>query len=275
MPPGDDPDSLLRNDPAAWPGLVAGAQPLVDYVLEAVVASLDLTQPRAKSQAVERVAPLLYEIGEAIQQAHYVGLLSRRLGIADQDIRAKVREVRHGGRQAARQIVRAETAAARAVVAPEDYLLGLLLRYPDVATGLIDTIAPDDFTDARNRLIWEALRARLHAEGAAAPDQLRTSLDETLGERCTALLAQQHAGKELYVERARAEIIQALRTIRERRERQERDYWQSALREAQAGDESVDLATVQQRLAVLASGDRQRAYYPPPSPYFRDIRDKA
>ncbi|MER3486323.1 MAG: hypothetical protein C4345_10460 [Chloroflexota bacterium] len=39
----------------------------------------------------------------------------------------------------------------------------------------------------------------------------------------------------------------------------------------QAKDEEA-LASLKQQLAALA--ERHRAYYPPPSPYFRDTRDK-
>jgi DNA primase len=272
LPAGEDPDSLLRKEPAAWPGLVEQAEPLIDYVLRAVLGALDLTQPRAKSEAVDRLAPMLHEVGDAIQQAHYINILSRRLGLAERVIEDKIRAVRRGSLQAARQAIRAEAAAARVAVAPEDYLLGLLLRYPEAAAGLIEMVTPDDFTDARNRLLWEQLRARLPHDGAAAAERLQATLDEALAERFTTLLDRQRAAKELYLAQAREEALQALKTARQRRERQLREYYQSMMREAEAS--GAELAEVQQQVAALADGSRHRAFYPRPSPYFKDIRDK-
>ena len=256
LPAGEDPDSLLRKDAGAWPGLVEQAEPLTDYVMRAVLDGLDLTQPRAKSEAVQRLAPLLRELGGAVQQAHYVGLLSRRLGIDERTVAA---EVRRGVLREARKAVQAEAAEARAVVTPEDYLMGLLLRYPDVAADLTGMIAPEDFTDTHNRLLWERLRARVASDGAAAAERLAADLDEALDEHRAALLERSRGGPELPPAVAREQMVETHKKIRAERDRQQREYWLGVLREIEAGAEGPDLVTVQQHLAALADGSRYRA----------------
>ncbi|MGH2538607.1 MAG: DNA primase, partial [Candidatus Promineifilaceae bacterium] len=47
LPAGTDPDELIRDDPAAWPGLVEAARPIVAHVIEVVTAGLDLSDPKA------------------------------------------------------------------------------------------------------------------------------------------------------------------------------------------------------------------------------------
>ena len=57
LPEGKDPDEFLRAHPGDWPALVAGAEPLLDFVLRAVVGGIDLADPKAKSAAVAQLAP--------------------------------------------------------------------------------------------------------------------------------------------------------------------------------------------------------------------------
>jgi DNA primase len=272
LPGGEDPDSLLRGDPAAWPGLVDAARPLVDYVIEALLASADLTQPSGKRQVIDGVAPVLRELGDAVAEAHYANILSRRLGIGEGVI---LNEIRRRELKAARQEARVQAAEARAPFPVEEYLLGLCLRYPTEAAGLADRIAADAFTDARDRLIWEGLRGRLAADGAAAVERLTAALDEALAERVAALLGRLSGQTELTPARAREEIVEALKRVHSRRDEQSRDYWQTLLREVEAGGEGPDRETIVRNLAALVEATRHQAYYPRPSPYFKDIRDKA
>jgi DNA primase len=274
LPAGEDPDSLLRREAAAWPRLVEAAQPLVDYVLAAHLAAADLSQPAGKRQVVDAVAPLLRELGDAVAQAHYVGQLSRRLGIDERIIFGEIARRERPDLRAARQAVRAEAAEARAIFPAEDYLLGLLLRYPAEAAGFVDRIAVEEFTDTRHRLIWEALRARLPVDGAAAPARLSETLDAALIELAAALEGRLRAQTELPPARAREEIVETLKHVRRRRDDQARDYWQALLREVEAGGDGPDRETIIRHLAELASATRHQTYYPRPSPYFRDIRDR-
>ncbi|MFO7537951.1 MAG: DNA primase, partial [Chloroflexota bacterium] len=49
MPPGEDPDSIIRQDPARWPALLEQAKPVVAYVIDTAVADLDFNDPKAKT----------------------------------------------------------------------------------------------------------------------------------------------------------------------------------------------------------------------------------
>jgi DNA primase len=56
LPEGKDPDEYLRAHPSEWPKLVSTAEPLLDFVMRAVVGKLDLSDPRAKSATVGQLA---------------------------------------------------------------------------------------------------------------------------------------------------------------------------------------------------------------------------
>ena len=53
------------------------ARPAVDYFFDLVRRDLDLTGAQGKSEAVERLAPLIREVANEVQRAHYVQQLAR------------------------------------------------------------------------------------------------------------------------------------------------------------------------------------------------------
>ena len=48
MPPGQDPDDVIRRSPEEWRRLVASAKPLLEFVITAMAASVDPSAPQAK-----------------------------------------------------------------------------------------------------------------------------------------------------------------------------------------------------------------------------------
>ena len=46
LPPGLDPDDIIRKDPAQWEAIIQSAQPTVDYVIDVLTRDLDLTDAR-------------------------------------------------------------------------------------------------------------------------------------------------------------------------------------------------------------------------------------
>jgi DNA primase len=53
MPPGRDPDEVIREEPERWPHLVHNAKPVLDYLFGAIAARHDMTVPRERAAAAE------------------------------------------------------------------------------------------------------------------------------------------------------------------------------------------------------------------------------
>lgn len=77
LPAGQDPDDVVRTDANLWRELVNSAQPVVDYYFELARGELDLATAQGKSEAVERLAPLIYEVADEVKRAHYTQQLAR------------------------------------------------------------------------------------------------------------------------------------------------------------------------------------------------------
>lgn len=83
LPEGQDPDSLIRAEPEAWPRLLAEARPVVDYVIQVVAAELAPDDAKGKSAAADQVLPLIADIADPVEQDHYLNKLAKTLGIGD------------------------------------------------------------------------------------------------------------------------------------------------------------------------------------------------
>ncbi|MCB9157281.1 MAG: DNA primase [Caldilineaceae bacterium] len=90
MPSGRDPDDVVRQDAALWEKLVAEAQPLVDFYFQVVATQYDLQTAQGKGAAVSELAPLIAELGDEIEQQHYIQQLSRLIQIDETTITGRV-----------------------------------------------------------------------------------------------------------------------------------------------------------------------------------------
>lgn len=77
LPEGKDPDDVVRADANLWRELVNNAQPVVDYYFDLARSELDLGTAAGKSEAVDRLAPLILEVGDEVKRAHYTQQLAR------------------------------------------------------------------------------------------------------------------------------------------------------------------------------------------------------
>ncbi len=214
LPAGQDPDEVIRRDPAEWRQLVEAAEPVVAYVIRVLTAGRDLDDPKVKTEIAATVLPLIEDVAQPIERDTYRQKLARVLRV---DVRAlSVRPT--GRRQSPRQ--RPETpagtnqpgaaepaeAATREPAAEldtprlrlETYCLGSLLRQPELlyradrelqALGL-SKLAADDFVAVEHQLIFSALAAALEQVEDEPADHLAAQLDPALHGRLAALQAE-------------------------------------------------------------------------------------
>lgn len=91
MPPGLDPDDVIRRNAQEWQALVAQAQPLVDFYFRLITEQFDLTSAQGKGLAVAEIAPLIAELDDEIERKHYTQKLSRAVQIDEVTIDSRVK----------------------------------------------------------------------------------------------------------------------------------------------------------------------------------------
>src|SRR6266545_1497624 len=99
LPDGKDPDELILESPDRWRKVIAAAKPVIEHALDGVVREHDIATAQGKAEAAEALVPLLLDIPDPIQRAHYVELSAQRLHV---DSTALVQRL--GGEQSRRGV---------------------------------------------------------------------------------------------------------------------------------------------------------------------------
>ncbi len=199
MPHGQDPDEIIHDDPARWRELVDHAEPLVDFYFRVMTRDLDLKAPRGKTIAVRRLMPIIREIGDGVQRAHYTQQLARLVQVSEQTIMQEIAQ--HPPRRAARGIKPpiadpATSSRVEGTVDPalrtnsklDEYCLTLALHTPEHLPR-IDFLEAEDFSEADSRALFIALREFALQAELFDREAFRESLDDALKTRCDDLLA--------------------------------------------------------------------------------------
>lgn len=96
LPDGQDPDELLAQDPTHWPALVANAMPAMEFYIQVLTRDLNLEEYADKRTAFERLAPLVLQIPNQLEQTHYIQRLVTVLHIDEIMLRRELRRVAAG-----------------------------------------------------------------------------------------------------------------------------------------------------------------------------------
>ncbi len=184
LPDGKDPDDVIKADTGVWSGLVEHAMPVVEYVFDAVSASLDLNKVAGRAKARDRLYPVVNGITDVVRRAFYLQKLARMLGVTDSSLEAAMRK---RGVGSAKQGIKAAGTEAKVKEtlfksATEEYCLALLLRSPELrVTG--QDLTPEYFQNSENREIFVAWRDK-----NGTLDEIKQEVDITIHDHLSELV---------------------------------------------------------------------------------------
>lgn len=233
LPAGQDPDELIRADPARWRALIESAPPVLDFLLTQVLHQYDVRTAQGKQQAVEALVPTLREVADDVERAHYAQRLAALVGLPDYVIEELARPPTHVARPA----------PPAPVARPdrlEEYALALI-----ALGGPVGAVAETDLAQPDTRALLAWLRAGGAAEGAVPPAALTAAW-----ERVQALVAE---NQQLTPAQVREELDNTALELRKRRVAREWQEIESLVR-GSPGEVPSDLAA---RLADLAAQRRE------------------
>ncbi len=199
LPPGLDPDDLVKQNPAEWERRVAASKPVPEYYFSALVSDLDLNTSTGKEEAAERLLPVIRdELDSPVEKGHYLQWLARLTRVDERQLTQRFqalgrRLTDYSSPQPARAATpKREPTNGRDTVSAakprqfglEEVLLGWLMREPaalDALQKALDgqSLAPltaADFSAGDNQALFESL---------AAGDDV--NIDTTLSSHATAI----------------------------------------------------------------------------------------
>lgn len=224
LPPGRDPDEVMRESPERWLRLIADAKPVMDYYFDALSADLDLTTAKGKAEVVTRLGPLVAELGNRVQRAHYLQQLSRMVQVDEATLWQQIRQA-GGHRQPVRhsQPEQAERQPQQAGLGLDEHCLSFALYYPDLLqqadevlrTWEEEPLAAGDLSRPEDRAILDGWRAWLNGGGTRqARAEFFDTLEEHLQDRVTVLVSAQAGRPPLPEERLRSDVLDAVTRLR-------------------------------------------------------------
>ena len=167
LPAGQDPDTLIRNDSSLWESTVAEAQPLLDFVIPALVKRTDLSVQDNVVKIVSELARLINQLDDS-DQYPYLEKLSNQLNIPLEILRASIGG-RGGGQRRRRRGNDQYDSGADLEISPgiltgetaepvEEYVLALLIQHPNLIEGVRET-DPQFFRHTENRQLFTRMLA--------------------------------------------------------------------------------------------------------------------
>jgi len=265
LPPGHDPDSLLRAEgPEALRALLDGAPALLSFVLDKALAEEDLGSSRGRATAHARVALLLSKVSNAEEATALAREAGRRLGVDATQLWIEAQQLQ--GARARGRKVEPEVRASRSAAVPwappsfaERDLLALLLHVEEARLELLGILEDEDIAHSGLRELLAALRRAPDARPEALMVDLASEAERGL---LAALLVEERRSSD-----TQAMIGELKKRYDIRRRKQRVRQASQAIARAQAAGEPAE-ATLEDDLRSLqreAEAVRGLALTPPPA----------
>ena len=217
-----DPDALIRTDSERWKSVISEAQPLLDFVIPALVQRADLNVPDSRAKIVKELARLINRLDD-MDQHDYWRKLAAELGVPLESLQASIAGVGNRRQRGRRNSPPWESAEEPQIDVSsnalrtqdsdpiEEYALSILIQNPDLVETAQST-SPECFRRTDSRELFTALVSYPTIE------ELRNEVDEVLAERISRLESVELPGTG--VERALSQCLRRLelRHIRETQE---------------------------------------------------------
>ncbi len=160
VPGGKDPDECVRNNVADWKRAVANAVGIVDYYFDKTFKDLDLSDISNKKSAATKILKAAKAIKNKIEQDSWLKRLAEKLQVNESSLRevlnsASVKKARFR----ASELEKKEQTKPKAdfLGMLSEYLLSLLLKFPQHLAYAVDNIKPQMLSGKANKEFYKKL----------------------------------------------------------------------------------------------------------------------
>lgn len=215
LPPGKDPDDILKEGLDIWQEIVDNAIPVVDFYFQVVTSRLDLETAKGKSAAVRQLIPILRDIGNKVEREHYVQKLARLIHVDERTLMAELKSKPQRSRSSSRmhqpllapepdlspppEMTTPVATSATPAVELEEYCLALIAINPSalaIANDILEQqevpgLTVNDFKRGDNREIFKSMQLWTASESPKI-ETLVDMVGQSLEQRLANLAEQWH-----------------------------------------------------------------------------------
>ncbi|MFA6492858.1 MAG: DNA primase [Patescibacteria group bacterium] len=149
-----DPGEMIAEDPKLWLEAVKNARSIIDWYFELALknhpSGLEATD---KKEIAKEVLPILKKIPDTIEQAHYVGLLAKKLAVSEQIIFDALTKVTPEKSKKQKEI----TQEKKPKISAQELLLSILFKNPVKIKEAGKALQAEDFQDTDLKMIYNYL----------------------------------------------------------------------------------------------------------------------
>jgi DNA primase len=248
LPPGQDPDDLIRDHPESWTQLIDSALPVIEYYLQLMKDQFDLQSAQGKTQAADQLLPVIRDIENPIQRSHYLQKLSRLIQVDEKLLQEQLRihKRRKVGQEEAWQTARDIRSTRPAFELEEHCLMALVARPSGLAAAnqaLSDLgLSPfglEDFSRTENQHLFAAMERFVSDSVELTVEVIRADLAYPIIDHLDRLLAYWATLPPVSEDRAEGEAVSAALKLRQQVTRRRCDELYGLLRDAETEHDSV------------------------------------
>ncbi len=171
-----DPGEMIIKDPKLWQKQVSEAQPVIDWYFQMAFRKRDEKKltPQIKKEIAKEILPLLVKVPDAIEQAHYVGLLAKKLGISEEVVFDALKKQKTG------KIKEKPAKSKKVSFSASELLLGILFKKPAKIKNIQTKIKDSDFKDQDLKEIYNTLKRVYNEDEKNVLSRLKKKLNRQL-----------------------------------------------------------------------------------------------
>lgn len=168
LPGGQDPDDLIKHDPAAWQAAIESPRPAVEWLIDRYLTLHDVATASGKRRITTAGIAVIKEITDAVEREHYVSYLADKVGSTRETIALKM--AGEAVQPKTYKPIAPATGSTMDAEAPhhdeEDIVLGLALLDARVRP-LLATLSAEVFSQGNRRAVYAALTTATSADELA------------------------------------------------------------------------------------------------------------
>lgn len=269
LPPGQDPDDVVKEDPQQWARILEDARPIVAHVMETLSQDQDLNDPKVKREIANQVLPLIQDLPSAIERDTYIQQLARLLRVDERTLISASRQARRPTRR--RTFTpppppetsisgpggEKETRLASPTHKLEVHALGIIIRHPEMLNRVnralrqarLETLSSGDFKNTEHQMMFRLALEALEQDHLEPLNYALDNLPLPLIELADSMLM---SSQELDTnqERVFEDLLRAILALRRKNLHQSNDQLRYLQQEAQ---EQGDLKASQYQQALMTN----------------------
>jgi DNA primase len=243
LPPGQDPDEVIKADKNMWQTAVDKSIPVVEFTIRTIASRMNLKLSENKSALVKKLLPILASQKNSTHLGNNLHILAELTGNSYNDLKEALSSFKPESKNKFTPITLMNRATRLIGSNPiEEYILAILLQHPEIVSKTSD-LRPEYFENSENRAIFEAWKGSV---GISA--DLTVLIDNAIQDHFKKVLNRILPGDEI-----EDRYADCLSRLRERHLRNLKKKQEEALAlEAESGDKAAVLSKLQEQGTTIA-----------------------